>query len=356
MCVQQCKKQSPRPEKVRGIRVMPLFVILAAGAVGRRTDWGPTSRFSDKEINTSMQELKKLQTQMRVLDAQMPDGIAELYLDIFATQIEILRRLALLKDRPPLSLPMKLRQGRPLLDLNISPFVAGLIKEAAANLVAVANRHAPLLTRITGSPPSSPSGLLREVLDYLDYLNAHYGLVVWRMPAEERKRAAECVETFLGFAALAPVYACCAKSLEEAYNIFAWGEGFCPVCGLLPTMGKLLPEAGTRIAECWLCGAQWVIARLTCPYCGNSNPQQLEVIYLEEKPAVRAYLCLECCRYLKVVDVARKGKDVILALENLASMRLDQIMRNMGYVLGDDSAILPGFPRSLGGGGENGDF
>jgi len=278
-----------------------------------------------------------------------PDNLTAFYGDVFATHVRILSVLERQKGEHSCSLARvaaaSTGREKPLLRLRLPPFVPGLLPEVAANLVATADRHTAFLTEIAGSPLPRPFELLREVLTYLDFLNARYGLVVWRMPLEERRRAGEALETFLGFAALAPVYAFCAALLEENYDLFSWGETFCPVCGLPPTMAKLLPGTGTRIAECWLCGTRWAISRLACPYCRNSDPERLEVLYLEADPAVRAHLCWDCHRYLKVVDEAAKGQEVVLAIENLASSRLDQIMQAMGYVLGYGTAVLPGIPR-----------
>lgn len=277
------------------------------------------------------------------------DGLTAFYADMIATQVRILSVLERQKGEHSCYLAgiatAKAGREQPLLSVRLPPFVAGLLPEVAANMVATADRHAAFLTELAGVPLPHRSELLREVLSYLDFSNARYGLVVWRMPPEERRMAGEALEKFLGFATLAPIYASCAALLEENCDLFSWGETFCPVCGLAPTMAKLLPETGTRIAECWLCGTRWAISRLACPYCGNSDPERLEVLYLEADPAVRAHLCWDCHRYLKVVDVAAKGQEVVLAIENLASSRLDQIMQAMGYVLGDGAAVLPGMPR-----------
>jgi hypothetical protein len=293
-------------------------------------------------------EFQVLKKRMRNLRG-LPEGLGQFYWEIFTIQLEALAQLACQNGHWLVPTPEKFKacqgKGEPLMANSLPPLVAGLVRKTATELVAAIDWHVLLVTKIVGSPPQSFPTLLERVLGYINHLAAQYGLVVWRIPPEDREKAAEALEAFVAFAALVPAYVSYAKIIEQNYDLSAWERGYCPVCGLPPVMAKVLPQGGKRVAECWLCATQWPIGRLRCPFCDNGEPERLGIIYLEENPATRMHLCMQCHRYLKVVDMEKKTGPVILALENLASWRLDQVAQTKGYLPGAGGAVLPGFPR-----------
>lgn len=296
---------------------------------------------------TRLSDLRNLERRIRSLGG-LPQGLREFYLSVFTVQLQALDQLAGLDGLWLVPTREKFRacrdKGEPLMAGRLPPLVAGAVGKTAMELVAAVERHGFLVTRRTRFWPAPPC-LSERVLGYIDHLVKRYGLAVWRMPPEEREKAAEMPEAVLAFAALAPAYARYAKLVEQNYDLSTWTWGRCPVCGLSPMMAKQLPEGGKRVAECWLCAAEWPISSLRCPFCGNGDPDRLCFIGLEENPATRAQLCRQCRGYLKVVNVARAEEPPILALENLAGWRLDRVAYTGGYLPGCGGVVLPGFPR-----------
>jgi FdhE protein len=111
-------------------------------------------------------------------------------------------------------------------------------------------------------------------------------------------------------------------------------RGRCPVCGDLPIMG-LLGEDGIRILECSLCGARWGFPRMMCPFCSSTDQSKLSYIFSEDDRSRRAYLCDQCTRYIKVSEAGNlRPEDVILPLEDLATVHLDHAAAERGYQRG----------------------
>jgi FdhE protein len=110
-----------------------------------------------------------------------------------------------------------------------------------------------------------------------------------------------------------------------------WLRGYCPVCGGEPLMGKLEQETGKRFLGCCLCRTEWVFKRLECPFCANSNQEELRYFYDEGNPAYRVELCDGCKAYLKTVDRREKAREIPLFVENLATVDLDLVAKGEGF-------------------------
>jgi formate dehydrogenase accessory protein FdhE len=101
--------------------------------------------------------------------------------------------------------------------------------------------------------------------------------------------------------------------------------GSCRVCGAPPLVGTLrdLPgAAGSAGLLCSRCGSEWRVHRLTCAFCGESNAERLSVLATESVSHVRIDECGSCRRYIKTVDLRRRG-DAVPLVEDLATVELD---------------------------------
>jgi formate dehydrogenase accessory protein FdhE len=99
----------------------------------------------------------------------------------------------------------------------------------------------------------------------------------------------------------------------------------CRVCGGQPVVDTLRDHAGVlgvRALVCGLCGSEQRIPRLTCAHCGETNAERLRVHTAESIPHVRVDECGNCRRYLKCVDLRRRG-DAVPIVEELATVELD---------------------------------
>jgi FdhE protein len=64
------------------------------------------------------------------------------------------------------------------------------------------------------------------------------------------------------------------------------------------------------------------VHRLTCAFCGESNAERLSVLATESVSHVRIDECGSCRRYIKTVDLRRRG-DAVPLVEDLATVELD---------------------------------
>jgi formate dehydrogenase maturation protein FdhE len=100
-----------------------------------------------------------------------------------------------------------------------------------------------------------------------------------------------------------------------------WDHGYCPCCGSWPAFIEAQP--GSRSLRCSFCAFAWDLQSHRCIYCGNSGkdfvsatPDASRQRHLE--------LCAQCGNYTKVIEVPEPTPFPLLAIEDLASMDLDQ--------------------------------
>jgi FdhE protein len=55
----------------------------------------------------------------------------------------------------------------------------------------------------------------------------------------------------------------------ERIKKMGWNDGYCPVCGRMPKIGRLVDEEGKRHLFCSQCGFEWRFRRVKCPFCGK---------------------------------------------------------------------------------------
>jgi len=140
----------------------------------------------------------------------------------------------------------------------------------------------------------------------------------------------------------APFHAC--AFLQSVATALACGgdreEGYsgrlCFVCGGGPVVGIFedRPDAlGSRSLVCGICGSAWRLARLTCAYCGQDDADELAVHTAESLEHVRLDACRSCGRYLKTIDLRRRG-DAVPVVDDLATLELDLWARDQGLARG----------------------
>ena len=138
------------------------------------------------------------------------------------------------------------------------------------------------------------------------------------------------LEAFARGEELEPVETFYARALLEPY---AARLGECPWHGHRPQTAILRPEGygAKRSLVCALCSAEWPLARLECPACGERNFEKLAVYNAPEFAHIRIDACELCRRYLKTVDLGKNGKAVPV-VDELAAVPLDLWAAEQGYV------------------------
>jgi FdhE protein len=134
---------------------------------------------------------------------------------------------------------------------------------------------------------------------------------------------------FIFFNSIKPSFLMLIKNLKIDKDV--WKRGFCPVCGKYPYFGIITKES-EKIVECGLCGYQWNIERIFCPFCENKEQNKIKYFEDENDPQYRVYLCDECKRYLKTLNEENVDTYSHLEIEDVATLHLDLIAKERGYL------------------------
>ena len=135
-----------------------------------------------------------------------------------------------------------------------------------------------------------------------------------------------------------PVLARCAVEFDASLEVTGHGSRTtCPICNNEPLMATLSEEdEGRRFLHCSLCHARWEHSRMECPFCRNSDHENLEYLFYEGDVAYRVYVCKLCKRYLKTIDERACGdRAPVLWVEALLTAFLDEVALERGYLRGE---------------------
>jgi len=108
-----------------------------------------------------------------------------------------------------------------------------------------------------------------------------------------------------------------------------WHRGYCPFCGSWPAF--IEAHGGTRALRCSYCALEWALASNGCVYCGNAGSDFVAAAPDVQQPQRRVELCGQCSGYTKVIDVDDPTPFPLLAIEDLATVGLDQGAMDRGY-------------------------
>jgi FdhE protein len=110
----------------------------------------------------------------------------------------------------------------------------------------------------------------------------------------------------------------------------SWEYGYCPLCGSWPDMASL-DEQGKRVLHCELCGFEWNYLRIQCPFCENSDSEELGYFMSQEEKGLRVDFCKKCNAYIKTIDLRVAEAPAPLELENLITLHLDMLAHEQGF-------------------------
>jgi FdhE protein len=130
--------------------------------------------------------------------------------------------------------------------------------------------------------------------------------------------------------ALKPYLAWAAEQVMPHVDQERWRRGYCPVCGGAPDFATLDEEAGARHLVCSRCDSRWSYRRVGCPFCGTIEHTKLSY-YPSEDGVYRLYVCQECQRYLKTVDLRKAGRAILLPVERITTIAMDAAAQQEGY-------------------------
>jgi FdhE protein len=149
--------------------------------------------------------------------------------------------------------------------------------------------------------------------------------------AAEQMKISSDVFGFVLSQLAAPFLRSQAKALAEHFDLTGWTQGYCPICGSLPSVSYLRGEGGKRWLHCPTCGHDWKFKRQTCPACDNIPAKGLEYFYLEDRLFERAYVCKECKKYLLTIDVRELTDKPNMDIASIGLIPLDIKAQEEGY-------------------------
>ena len=124
----------------------------------------------------------------------------------------------------------------------------------------------------------------------------------------------------------------CGELAPLVHTAGQWEKECCFICGAPACLGELQGNEQARHLRCGQCGADWLIRRLQCIYCGNEDASLLGILYPEgRRENVRVEVCDKCHGYLKVVARFGPSSPEELAVEDLSTLFLDCLAQERGY-------------------------
>jgi len=132
-----------------------------------------------------------------------------------------------------------------------------------------------------------------------------------------------------------------ASRLPEAVVPAAVPSRVCPVCGSLPVASVVRVGAasdGLRYLHCGLCASEWHMVRVKCSHCEDTR--SVAYHHLEgASEAIKAESCDACHSYRKIF-YQEKDLEVDAVADDLASLTLDVLMGEAGYVRASANPLL----------------
>lgn len=136
---------------------------------------------------------------------------------------------------------------------------------------------------------------------------------------------------FFGIQSMLPSIQVGAQQLESCLSIpLDHKEGYCPVCGTTADLG-VLDEKGKRHLKCSFCSHQWMIQRMGCVFCKDTDPEKQHYFFSDDEKEYRVILCDNCRQYLKVVDLRQMNRFFYPSLELISTLHLDIQATEKGY-------------------------
>jgi len=152
--------------------------------------------------------------------------------------------------------------------------------------------------------------------------------------AEELSLDPTLAASLLRFA-LFPHFTALAASLSSLRDGTAWERGYCPTCGSWPLLGEFRGLDQSRFLRCGLCGDEWQVSHLRCPFCDCRDHERLSFLHVEgEEGKWRAAVCDQCRGYVKMVATLSALPPLALLVADVTTLHLDLAAAERGYTQG----------------------
>lgn len=126
-----------------------------------------------------------------------------------------------------------------------------------------------------------------------------------------------------------PVLMRCADAIQAKTDLAAWTHHICPLCAGEPDFAVITPSAD-RLLICGRCAARWRFDQMVCPFC--LNEERTKITSLASRDGrYRLSCCDSCRRYIKAFDARRAPRQLMPAVDGIATLPLDAAAIQRGY-------------------------
>jgi FdhE protein len=253
-------------------------------------------------------------------------GLLNFYRELYQVQFEAKADLPGPEVRDDLASHWRLEGGIPQLTFDQLALAPGSFFPLVEQIAAIVECHNPgWQIDWEEWTPEKLAGLAREVFECWETLTAP-------SPRSEEggaahARQADPAALVVGLS-LAPYIQRAAEAILPHLDLSLWQQEYCPVCGGRPNLALLEGKRGARLLVCARCSSAWSYARVGCPFCKSKNKQNY---YRGDDGVYRLYVCPDCHRYLKTVDLRELHRPVYPVVERLLTVGMDLAARQQGY-------------------------
>jgi hypothetical protein len=129
--------------------------------------------------------------------------------------------------------------------------------------------------------------------------------------------------------AIRPFLARAAEVAAQSAPIAEWGRPWCPYCGSEPEFAAVVAD-DVRVLTCGRCESRWPWLFVGCPWCETRDATQLVTLASPDRK-YRVYGCNACRRYLKGYDARGGRRQVLPAVDTIATLPLDAAAMQRGF-------------------------
>lgn len=129
--------------------------------------------------------------------------------------------------------------------------------------------------------------------------------------------------------AMRPFLSRCADAVMARTTFNAWRHGNCPLCGGEPDFSCITPAAD-RLLLCSRCTSRWGFDQLACPFCLNHDRTRI-TSFATRDGMYRLNACDVCQRYIKAHDGRHAHRQMMPAVDAIATLPLDAAAVQRGY-------------------------
>jgi FdhE protein len=138
----------------------------------------------------------------------------------------------------------------------------------------------------------------------------------------------EMLDEVLGWS-MRPFLVRTADVLQQQAAFGGWKRGICPVCAGEPDFA-CITASGDRLLICGRCQTRWPTEPYACPFCRESDKERI-TSFATRDGTYRVTACRSCLRYLKTLDGRRAGRQVMPAVDSIATLPLDAVVMQRGF-------------------------